>query len=67
MCVGSQPPTAFGALNKYVIRDALDVVLRRFDDSVFLLKGQVGFVAFARSGGNLVDAGAVKLYQQSAT
>ena len=57
----------YGDLSKYIIRDALSVQLMRFDDSAFASKGQVGFLAFIRSGGNLVDAGAVKYYQNSAT
>lgn len=57
----------FGDFSKYIIRDALSVQLMRFDDSAFASKGQVGFLAFIRSGGNLVDTGAVKYYQNSAT
>lgn len=57
----------FGDLSKYIIRDALSVQLMRFDDSAFASKGQVGFLAFIRSGGNLVDSGAVKHYANSAT
>lgn len=58
---------AFGNLNSYCIRDALAVTVFRFDDSTFTSKGQVGFLAFSRSGGNLLDTGAVKVYQHSAT
>lgn len=58
---------AFGNLNKYVVRDVLDVMFLRFDDSAFMTKGQVGFAMFMRSGGNLLDSGAVRLYQHSAT
>lgn len=58
---------AFGNLNKYVIRDAMDVTMFRFDDSAFMSKGQVGFLAWSRAGGNLMDVNAVKTYQQSAT
>jgi HK97 family phage major capsid protein len=58
---------AFGNLGSYMIRDALDVTLYRFDDSLFSTWGQVGFLGVARAGGNLLDAGAVKLYQHSAT
>jgi HK97 family phage major capsid protein len=57
----------FGNLHSYTIRDALDVRLMRFDDSAFATKGQVGFICFARAGGNLADSGAVKTYQHSAT
>lgn len=58
---------AFGNLRSYLIRDALELKILRFDDSAFALKGQVGFLAIARTGGNLLDTGAVKLYQHSAT
>ena len=58
----------FGQLNKYVIRDVMDLTLFRMTDSAFTLMGQIGFVAFMRSGGNLIDAGgAVKAYANSAT
>ncbi|CAN5335989.1 phage major capsid protein [soil metagenome] len=59
---------AFGDFKKYVIRDALDIVMNRFTDSAYAKKGQVGFLAFMRTGGNLMDiGGAVKVYQNSAT
>jgi HK97 family phage major capsid protein len=58
---------AFGNLGSYLIRDALEVTMFRFDDSAYARFGQVGFLAFARAGGNLLDAGGVKLYQHSAT
>lgn len=57
----------FGDFSKYMIRDAMQVTLFRFEDSAFLSKGQVGFLAWARMGGNLLDTNAVKLYQHSAT
>lgn len=58
---------AFGNLASYSIRDVLDVRLLRFDDSAYALRGQVGFLGTARAGGTLLDSGAVKLYQHSAT
>lgn len=59
---------AFGDLSKYFVRDVMDLTMFRMTDSAFTLLGQVGFVAFMRSGGNLIDVGgAVKLYQNSAT
>jgi HK97 family phage major capsid protein len=58
---------AFGDLSKYMIRDAMELTMFRFEDSAFMLKGQVGFVAWARAGGNLLDTAAVSLYQHSAT
>jgi HK97 family phage major capsid protein len=58
----------FGQFSKYIIRDVMDLTLFRMNDSAFTLLGQIGFVAFMRSGGNLVDAGgAVKYYVNSAT
>ncbi len=58
---------AFGDLGQYQIRDAMDVTLFRFEDSAYLKKGQIGFLAWSRSGGNLLDPNAVKVYQHSAT
>ena len=58
---------AFGDLSTYIIRDAMDLTLFKFDDSAFIKKGQFGFLAWARAGGNLPDANGVKLYQHSAT
>lgn len=61
-------PIAFGDFSKYMIRDvANSTSLRRFDDSAFALLGQVGFCGWTRSGGNLVDTAAVKVYVNSAT
>ncbi|MEH3087711.1 MAG: phage major capsid protein [Xylophilus ampelinus] len=58
----------FGDMSKYLIRDVMDVTLFRMTDSAYTLKGQVGFVAFCRSGGNMVDVGgAVKAYQHPAS
>ncbi|MBP0589285.1 phage major capsid protein [Paraburkholderia sp. LEh10] len=58
----------FGQLSKYTIRDVMDLTLFRMTDSAFTLNGQVGFVGFLRTGGNLIDAGgAVKYYANSAT
>ncbi|MYM25774.1 phage major capsid protein [Duganella sp. FT135W] len=57
----------FGDFSNYTIRDVLDILLFRFEDSAFASKGQVGFLAWSRAGGNLLDANSIKLYQQSAT
>jgi HK97 family phage major capsid protein len=58
----------FGDFKKYVIRRVMDLTIFRMTDSAFTLNGQVGFVAFQRSGGNLIDAGgAVKHYANSAS
>jgi HK97 family phage major capsid protein len=59
---------AFGDFSKYIIRDVANTALiRRFDDSAFALKNQVGFCGWQRSGGNLVDTAAVKVYRNSAS
>lgn len=58
----------FGDFKKYIIRKVMDLTMFRMTDSAFTTLGQVGFVAFERMGGNLVDAGgAVKHYANSAT
>lgn len=58
---------AFGDFSYYKIRDVMQVSLFRFTDSVYTSKGQVGFLAWMRSGGNLIDVGgAVKLFQHGA-
>ena len=59
---------AFGDLSKYTIRDvAGTTTIKRFDDSAFALANQVGFCGWQRSGGNLLDPNAVKVYINSAT
>ncbi len=45
----------------------MQVTLYRFDDSAYAKNGQVGLLAWARTGGNLLDLNAVKLYAHSAT
>lgn len=58
----------FGDFSKYLVRDVMDTTLFRMTDSAYTLKGQVGFVAFCRSGANLIDiGGAVRYFQNSAT
>ena len=58
----------FGAFKKYKIRRVMDLTMFRMTDSAFTLNGQVGFVAFQRMGGRLIDVGgAVKYYANSAT
>jgi HK97 family phage major capsid protein len=58
----------FGDFQNYVIRDALDIQMMRFTDSAYATKGQVGFLAMMRSGGNLMDVGgSIKAYRNSAT
>ncbi|CAG4906152.1 phage major capsid protein [Paraburkholderia saeva] len=50
-------PVAFGDVSKYFIRNVMDLTVFRMIDSAYTLKGQVGFVAFNRQGGNLIDVG----------
>lgn len=58
----------FGDFSFYKIRDAMDIQMFRFDDSAYIKLGQIGFLAWMRSGGNFVDVGgAVKYYANSAT
>lgn len=58
----------FGDLSQYLIRDVMQVTLFRFDDSAFVTKGQIGFLAWSRHDGRLVSAGApFKAYQHSAS
>lgn len=57
----------FGNLKDYLIRDVMQVTLFRFDDSAFVTRGQIGFLAWSRHDGDLVSAGApVKAYQNAA-
>jgi HK97 family phage major capsid protein len=59
----------FGNFKNYKIRDVMQVTLFRFTDSAYTKLGQVGFLAWMRSGGNLIDVSgaSVKYYQNSAT
>lgn len=60
-------PVAFGDFSKYIIRDVMQILLFRMTDSKYTEKGQVGFLAFMRSGGDLIDVGgAVKVLQNAA-
>ncbi|RVU17490.1 phage major capsid protein [Methylobacterium oryzihabitans] len=58
----------FGDFKKYLIRDAMAVTLFRFADSRYMEKGQVGFLAWSRHDGDLIDASneAVKSFQTAA-
>lgn len=58
----------YGDFSYYKIRDVLDVTLQRYTDSAYAKKGQVGFLAWLRSGGNLIDVGgAVKVFVNAAS
>lgn len=59
---------AFGDFSYYKIRDVMAVEMFRFTDSAYTKKGQVGFLAWMRSGGNLIDVGgAVKTFVNAAS
>lgn len=58
----------FGDFSRYTIRDVMGMTLFRFEDSAYIKLGQIGFLAWMRSGGTLTDGGApLKFYQNSAT
>jgi HK97 family phage major capsid protein len=57
----------FGDFKGYKIRDVMALSLFRFDDSAFMKKGQIGYLAWMRSGGNLTDVGAVRVFVNAAT
>lgn len=76
ICISQEMPTMaanaksilFGDLREYMIREVMDLTLFRMADSKYIENGQIGFVAFNRQGGNLIDVGgAVKAYQNSAS
>jgi len=58
---------AFGDFSYYYIRDAMDISMFRFTDSAYAKLGQVGFLAWMRSGGTLLDTAAVKLFVNAAS
>jgi HK97 family phage major capsid protein len=57
----------FGDFSNYYVRDVMGATLFRFDDSAYIKLGQIGFLMWMRSGGNLLDANAIKYYQNSAS
>lgn len=57
----------FGDFKGYKIRDAMQMEMFRFTDSAYMKKGQIGFLAWLRSGGNLADVGAVRVFVNAAT
>lgn len=59
----------FGTLNQYMIRDVMQLLMFRFDDSAYIKLGQIGFLAWARSAGNYVASSnsSMKYYANSAT
>lgn len=58
----------FGDFSYYTIRDVMGMTMFRFEDSAYAKLGQVGFLAWMRTGGNLVGNGVeIKHYANSAT
>lgn len=58
----------FGDFSRYLIRDVMGMTLFRFEDSAYAKLGQVGFLAWMRTGGVLADGGQpIKFYAHSAT
>jgi HK97 family phage major capsid protein len=59
----------FGRFDFYLIRDIMQMILFRFDDSAYIKLGQIGFLMWARSGGNFIapSSSSMKYYQNSAT
>lgn len=58
----------FGDFSQYIVRDVMNVTLFRFEDSAYVTKGQIGFLAWFRGDGNLVTAGQpIKYLQNSAS
>lgn len=58
----------FGDFSRYTIRDVMGMTLFRFEDSAYAKLGQVGFLAWMRTGGTLTDGGQpIKAYVNSAT
>lgn len=57
----------FGDFSNYFIRDVMDVVVFRISEK-YIENGQIGFVAFSRHDGRLIDAGThpVVYYQNAA-
>jgi HK97 family phage major capsid protein len=58
----------FGDFSKYKIRRVMDTTVLRLTER-YAEFGQVGFIAFSRADGNLIDAGThpVAYYSNSAT
>ena len=58
----------FGDFSFYYIRDVMQAELFRFTDSAYAKLGQVGYLAWMRTGGNLLDVGGcVKYYINAAS
>ena len=57
----------WGDFSGYYIRDVMAVEMFRFTDSAFMKKGQIGFLAWMRTGGNLVDSNKVRVFINAAS
>ncbi|KIA79255.1 hypothetical protein QR66_16945, partial [Chromobacterium piscinae] len=61
-------PLLYGDMSQYTVRDVMQMMLFRFSDSAYTRKGQVGFLAWMRCGGNLLDVGgAVQAFECAAS
>jgi HK97 family phage major capsid protein len=56
----------FGDLSQYMIRDAAGVGVLRLQER-FAEVGQVAFIAFLRTDGRAINAGALRYYQNSSS
>lgn len=57
----------WGDFSGYYIRDVMALEMFRFTDSAFTRNGQVGFLAWMRTGGNLIDANKVRVFVNAAS
>lgn len=62
----SAKPVAFGAMNKYIVRNVKEFALKRLVER-YADYGQVGFIGFTRFDGELLDTAAVKVLQNLAS
>lgn len=58
---------SYGDHKKYLVRDTMGLTVFKFEDSPYIKKGQIGFLGWARSGGNLIDTNSVRLWQHGAS
>jgi len=57
----------YGDFSGYYIRDVMALEMFRFTDSAFTRNGQVGFLAWMRTGGNLIDTNKVRVFVNAAS
>ncbi len=59
----------FGDFSRHIVRDSMAVTLFRFTDSIYMSKGQIGFLAMMRADSRWTDSGnsALSYYANSAT